>query len=314
MNISTLLGPAPLWLRKHLLVNCLLGAFPQSHDQWIEFNDHAKAFVDLRDPEVRNVFLKRSFEPDYVKLALAVLTDGGIFFDCGANFGLCSFGLIPSIDLDRVSFHLFEANRNLIRYLEKSKSLYPSATINVVEGCVSDRPGTSRLQIDSEFSGHTHVDSGGTFDQENVVLDDYIERNGIDFVTLLKMDLEGQELNALRGLTRAFQRRAIGTIYFEVRSEILQRYDLVPEQILDLLSENGFRIFYCRDRDLLERSQTSIRFERDGLNRLQLSEFGMEHEVLQTDLLAIHESQVRTQKAVQPTEDNLNRRYQRKRS
>ena len=293
MNISALLESAPVWLRRHLLIHWLLGVFPRSHDQWMEFNENAKAYVDLRDPEVRNVFLKRSFEPDFLKLASTILSGGGVFFDCGANFGLCTFGLLPSIDVGRVSFHLFEANRNLIRYLEKSKGLFPSATIKVVEGCVSDRPGTSRLQIDSQYSGHSHVDSDGAFTQQNIVLDDYIERNGIGFVTFLKMDLEGQELNAMRGLSKAFNRRAIEVIYFEVRSELLQRYGLQPEEILNVLYENGFRVFYCRDRDLVDRRLSSIRFSRNGLNLLQLSEFKSKGEQLQTDLLAIHESQIR---------------------
>jgi hypothetical protein len=37
-------------------------------------------------------------------------------------------------------------------------------------------------------------------DTANIVLDDYLERQGIERVTFLKMDLEGQELNGLRGL------------------------------------------------------------------------------------------------------------------
>jgi FkbM family methyltransferase len=230
-------------LRRHLLVNCLLGVFPKSHDRWIEFNGRAKAYVDLRDPEVRNVFLQRSLEPDFLQLASTVLSEGGVAFDCGANFGLFTFGLIPFIDLDRLSFHLFEANRNLIPYLEKSKNLFPSASIKVVEGCVRDRPGKSRLQIDSQSTGHSHVDSDGTIAQENIVLDDYLERHGLEVVTFLKMDLEGQELTALRGLSRAFERRAIQVIYFEVRTEILQRYDILPEQIFHFLYGTGFGFF-----------------------------------------------------------------------
>jgi hypothetical protein len=114
----------------------------------------------------------------------------------------------------------------LIPYLEKSKSQFPATAIEVVEGCVSDRPGTYRLQIDSQSTGHSHVDSDGTIAQENIVLDDYLERNGIEVVTFLKMDLEGQEL-------------------------ILQRYDILPEQIFHFLYGNGFRIFYRQDRDLI---------------------------------------------------------------
>jgi FkbM family methyltransferase len=225
--------------RRHLLVHCLLGVFPKSHDQWIEFNERAKAFVDLRDPEVRNVFLKRSFEPDYIALASAILSEGGVSFDCGANFGLCTFGLIPSLDLGHLSFHLFEANPKLIRYLEKSKSLFPSAAVQVVEGCISDRPGTSRFQFDSQYTRHSHVDADGASTQENIVLDDYLERHGIDKVTFLKMDLEGQELSALRGLSKAFGRGAVEVIYFEVRSELLQRYDVLPERILHFLGSDA---------------------------------------------------------------------------
>ena len=194
------------------------------------------------------------------------------------------------MDLGHFSFHLFEANPKLIRYLEKSKSLFPSTAINVVEGCISDRTGVSRFRFDAQFTGHSHVDADGTSAQENIVLDDYLEGQEIDRVTFLKMDLEGQELNGLRGLSKAFSRGVIEAIYFEVRSEILQRYDVSPEQILHFLYENGFRVFYCRDRDLIGRHFTTIRFARNGLNQLQLSEFRTVDGPLQTDLLAIHDS------------------------
>jgi hypothetical protein len=121
----------------------------------------APAYVDLRDPEVRNVFLKRNFEPDFIKLASAILSEGGVSFDFGANFGLCTFGLIPSLDLDHLWFHLSEANPKLIYYLEKSKSLSPSAAIQVVGAGTSDRPGTSHFRFDSQFTGHSHVDADG---------------------------------------------------------------------------------------------------------------------------------------------------------
>ena len=65
------------------------------------------------------------------------------------------------------------------------------------------------------------------------------------------------------------------------------------EQILHFLYGNGFRIFYCRDRDLIGRRPTSIRFSRTALNQLQLADFKSAGAVLQTDLLAIHESQIR---------------------
>jgi len=103
------------------------------------------------------------------------------------------------------------------------------------------------------------------------------------------MDLEGQELSALRGLTKALARGAVEVIYLEVSSELLRRYGIGPEQVVEFLSNNGFRVFYCRDRDLLGRQPTRVRFTRHGLNRLRLAEFEFTDDHLQTDLLAIHE-------------------------
>jgi FkbM family methyltransferase len=292
MNISAFLAPAPGWLRRHLVVKGLLALFPNSHDQWIEFNEGARAYVDLRDPEVRNVFLKRSFEPDFCKLALFILSEGGVFFDCGANFGLCTYGLIPFFPDNRVSSYLFEANPSLICYLERSGTLFPSAHLEIIEGCLSDQPGATRLAISQQFTGESHVDSSGALEQRNVVLDDYLVRAGIAGVTFLKLDLEGQELSALRGLSRALKRGAIETIYFEVRTELLQRYGLTTSEIISFLRQNSFRIFYCRNWDLVGQSPTKLRFRQAGWNQLQLLECSNDPGELRTDLLAVHESQI----------------------
>ena len=138
-----------------------MSAFKGSHDQWIEFNEDGKAYVDLRDLEARNVFLKRCFEPDFFTMALAILSDGGTFFDCGANFGLCTFGLLPVIKGDRLACHLFEANHDLIRYLKTSSAPFPTTRIEVTEGCLSDRPGVSRFHIHRDSPGKSHVTAGG---------------------------------------------------------------------------------------------------------------------------------------------------------
>jgi FkbM family methyltransferase len=290
LNIPAILEKVPRGLRRHLTVKLLLSAFQGSHDQWIEFNEHAKAYVDLRDPEVRNVFLKHCFEPDFFRTALAVLSDGDVFFDCGANFGLCTFGLIPVIKRQRLACHLFEANHNLIRYLKTSSTLFPATRIEVTEGCLSDRHGVSRFHINTDSLGKSHVAVDGASVQRNIVLDDYLDSNRIDVVNFLKMDIEGQELTALRGLSKALNRGAIEVIYFELRTELLHRYGFVAEDIVQFLNQSGFRVFYCRERDLAGRATARVTFSRPGLNRLHLAEIGIVPSDIGTDLLAVHGS------------------------
>jgi len=290
LNIPAILKRAPVGLRRHLAVKLLLSLFQGSHDQWIEFNEGAKAYVDLRDPEARNVFLKRSFEPEFFTTALAALSSGGVFFDCGANFGLCTFGLIPLINCHQLACHLFEANSSLIRYLKASTSLFPTARIRVTEGCISDRHGVSRFHIDTDSPGKSHVAFDGASVQTNIMLDDYLDVNKIGVVNFLKMDLEGQELTALRGLSKSLHRGAIEVIYFEVRTELLHRYGLVAEDIIKFLNRNDFQVFYCRKQDLIRGSTARVTFSRPGLNRLHLGELGTVPRELGTDLLAIHDS------------------------
>jgi FkbM family methyltransferase len=293
LNIPAILENVPDGLRRHLVVKFLLAASKGSHDQWIEFNEHAKAFVDLRDPEARNVFLKRSFESDFFRIALAVLSDGGVFFDCGANFGLCTFGLIPLIKHDRLACHLFEANHGLIRYLEMSSTLFPATRIDVIEGCLSDKRGASHFHIHTLDAGKSHVAGDGALVQRNIILDDYLNSNRINIVHFLKIDIEGQELTALRGLSKALNCGAIEVIYFEVRTEQLQRYGLVADDIVQFLKQSGFRVFYCRECDLVGRSTGGITFSRSGLNRLHLAEIGIVPREIGTDLLAVHASMLR---------------------
>jgi FkbM family methyltransferase len=297
VNISAILEPVPVWLRRHSLVKYLLRIFPDSHDQWIEFNNDARAYVDLRDPEVRNVFLKRSFESDFFRIARAVLSDGGVYFDCGANFGLCTFGLLPSMKSATLSCHLFEANPALVSYLESSSALFPSVQIKIVQGCLSDHAGASRFQISEQFTGHSHVDSNGSSLVGNIVLDAYVEENRIEKVNFLKIDVEGQELYALKGLAAAFRRRAVEVIYLELATDVLDRYDLLPARIVRFLENNGFRVFYCRDKDLSEGQSATVRFTRNSLNQLPLIEFKPLTGSLRTDVLAIHEVLIEGKKA-----------------
>ena len=273
-----------------MFVRCLLKAFPGSHDQWIEFNGDARAYVDLRDPEARNVFLKRSFEPDFFRIARAVLFGGGVYFDCGANFGLCTFGLLPSMSSQTVSCHLFEANPALVPYLQTSSTVFPCVRIKIVEGCLSDHKGTSRFQISEQLTGHSHVHPEGSSETRNIILDGYLEENRIKKINLLKLDIEGQELIALRGLSAALKLQMIEVIYLEVATDVLDRYRLVPGDVIGFLESNGFRLFYCRDKDVPERCSPAVRFKRSNLNQLRLLEFKLPAENLRTDLLAVHKA------------------------
>ena len=55
-----------------------------------------------RWPSVRSLS-RAHFEPEFFRVASPFLADGGVFFDVGANVGLCSFGMIAALGETRAA-------------------------------------------------------------------------------------------------------------------------------------------------------------------------------------------------------------------
>ena len=143
-------------------------------------------------------FLNVLFDPDYFSIAKSLIPPTGVFFDLGANHGLCTFGLLP--DLSAAQFHLFEANESLVRTIEKSTALYKDSIFFVNHACISDEDGHSKFHLENAQSGQSHV---ATQEEEgvaikNLVLDSYCKANKIGRIDFAKIDLEGHELSALK--------------------------------------------------------------------------------------------------------------------
>ena len=104
-------------------------------------------------------------------------------------------------------------------------------------------------------------------------------------VRLLKLDIEGQELAALRGAKEALDAGLIDFVYCEIRSELLARYRWTPIEVVEFFSTHGFKPFFCRSRDLV--APVNVRLDNDL--SLPLEPIG--NRIPEgTDILAIHES------------------------
>jgi FkbM family methyltransferase len=286
IDIPKLMRLFPRFLRRHSLIKAILRLSPDSASQRISFNNHAYAWVDLGDPEARNVFLTRSFEPDFFSIIAPWIRDRGVFFDCGANFGLCTFGLAAGIAQSNVEYHLFEANPRLIPYLQRSIASH-AGRFYLNHGCLADKRGISHLNFSLESSGQSHISSSGT-EINNIVLDDYITSNSIKRISVIKIDIEGAEPLAMRGLQRTLARGAIDVIYIEVLAENLHRMGFTPGDVVQQLRQAGFKLFYCRYGDYKRIAQACWKkVTISGKDLLLAPMYGQEQE-FSTDLLAVY--------------------------
>jgi FkbM family methyltransferase len=123
-----------------------------------------------------------------------------LFLDVGANLGYYSIlvakrGLarrVVAFEPDMRNRYQFEANIFMNRLTDK---------IEVIPKAVTSFTGKTRFQLwGASSTGQSKVSVTGDVDVETTCLDDFVEdRNARIFV---KMDIEGHELEALRGMTR----------------------------------------------------------------------------------------------------------------
>jgi FkbM family methyltransferase len=275
----------PKFLRRQKLLVALTKLGLASPVQRARFNDEAFAYLDLRDAESRATFLSQSFWPEFHPMVKAFLKEGDHIFDVGANFGLVSFGVASTVK--NISFHLFEANSEIIPLLKRSASLYPNNNFLINHCCVSDEVGVSKLTLPDSSWGHGYIGSEG-FEVNNLLLDQYIDRHKIKRIAFMKMDIEGFEPKALKGAEQSLSAGIVKAAFIEV---CLDTLGTSGNELLAQLQAYGFDIYFCSMFDSpdpynliwrrVDVNGTSLRFAKA---------FPLPATYLSGDVMAVHRS------------------------
>lgn len=293
LDIAAIISALPPFFRRHKLIQLLLLISPESCIQLIQFNNSARLFADLREPWPRQILITGSCEPEFSSIASKFLAKGGIFFDVGANTGSLSFGLMAYLDSKNVEYHLFEANPKLCQLLDHSKKLNSDQRIWINNFCVTEKPGFSKLNIHKNNSAISFVSEQGQQEITNLVLDDYIAEKSIEKIEFLKIDIEGHEPLAIKGLMRSMTKGVLDAIYVEISSTNLYRAGFSAKNVFDLLKEGGFNLFYVKQADFESGLANKSKIVTLNVHGSPLTVASVEVETFpyeyQTDILAVHQ-------------------------
>jgi FkbM family methyltransferase len=132
-------------------------------------------------------------------------------------------------------------------------------------GCVNVRPHRTALaDRETDRVLHVTVDTGYASLGEPVrraavrscvpvpgtTLDLFCSREGIEFIDLLKMDIEGSEIPALRGAERLLRERRIGAMVVEYNKEAQRGNGFDPSQLVDAVRDAGYSVASITPRGL----------------------------------------------------------------
>lgn len=188
-------------------------------------------------------------EEQFVNGLFAVLQGPVTMFDVGGNIGGYTEILTAQCRNRRLTYaiHVFEPTRSCFSTLLKRFSGDTGVRLNNVG--VSDAAGETEIFYDEEQSGFASLyqrdlsSVNVTMAQKErislVRLDQYIEQHAIPHIDLLKIDIEGHEIAAFRGLGAYLRRDFIGAIQFEYGGANLDSGTTL-RQIYSMLEGAGF--------------------------------------------------------------------------
>jgi FkbM family methyltransferase len=167
---------------------------------------------------------------------------GTVAFDVGVNYGYSSAWI--SRWADRV--YTFEPNPNNAAMIREQLRIRQIHNVEHIPTAISDHQGEGVLHLKSVDGHHSLGDIGasstvGTMRVPVTTLDRFAETRGINRVSLLKIDVEGFEPEALRGARGLLSARAIDLILFEYSPRFYRQRGIDPRAPMAVLEEYGYQ-------------------------------------------------------------------------
>lgn len=188
---------------------------------------------------------------DEIAQKIRTLRPNDVFIDVGANTGV--FSLLASSTMGRGTVFAFEPNPRLFRDLCFNVEVNGSAGIIPFNIALSDRTGTFGLVHNAGHTGgaalrvlqNEQPDAGTT--DESIVLAVAPKEIGAMLQAAesrrvcMKIDVEGHELNVLRGLKGAGLLARAAWVIVEIDPNFLRRFGASPDAIYDLMRSENLR-------------------------------------------------------------------------
>jgi FkbM family methyltransferase len=203
------------------------------------------------------------------RLITSHLGEGSIVIDAGANIGIYSQFFSKCVGPGGV-VHAFEPEPGNFARLRAALADFPNVRLNQL--AVSDKTGESVLYLSDDLNvDHraypTEGEARRTLSIRTTTLDDYF-RPG-ERVDLIKMDIQGYELHALRGARRVLLDNPNVKLLLEFWPYGLRQAGASAEALLSFLGRADFTTFLLQANQLV-RCDHPLRNLADPLGYLNL--------------------------------------------
>lgn len=191
------------------------------------------------------------YERKSMALCMEVLKPGMTFVDIGAHVGLYSLQAARRVGPTGRVFS-FEPDAGNFSYLERNMKGNGYTNVTLLQQAVTDTTGPITL-YQSRFNTGDHrtyfVSRGRRAVQiPGTTLDDFFADKP-QTVDVIKIDIEGAEEAALRGMTETLERNPNVVLLIECCPDFLRKAGTDPTALLRSLAEKGFHLSLIDDTE-----------------------------------------------------------------
>ena len=208
-------------------------------------------------------------ETDYVKNEIK---EGDVVVDIGANIGYYTL-LFSKLVGKKGKVFAFEPEPVNFQLLKKNVEINGCQNIILENKIVSNKNGKAKLYISEQGPGKhkiypTQNDEENLIFVDSVKLDDYFkDLDIIKNISFIKIDVEGSELGVIKGMELLLKVIKKLKIQLEFSSFLIQQYGAKQEELLKLLEDYGFKIYFVNNENQRIEKVENTKFLKQQLEK-----------------------------------------------
>lgn len=196
---------------------------------------------------------------EYTKIFIELINSCEVFLDIGSQLGY--YSIIAKKINDKVEVHAFEPSPGPLYYLKKN--IEQNGLVNKIkmhELALSDSTGLVHFyeNYHSKYpyvkfplkggnnTSHPYISSYNEYKVKSITLDDFVLKNNIKKISLIKIDTEGTEYSILEN-----GKNSIETFRPIVICEMLIEHIEQSQRILDLFNNYDYLFYYNSGDELI---------------------------------------------------------------
>lgn len=207
----------------------------------IPYNDRIKSKIILPTGDTgltKDLILRGIREPTEVKLFIEEVKSDMNIVDVGANLG---YYVLLEGELTKGKIYGIEPNPKSIEYLKKSIKLNGYKNITLFNQGVNDSKKILPFYISKKWNWSRFDNPGEDIvETKNILTDSLDNMFGDKKIDLIRMDVEGYELNILRGIKNIMKHNPHLILFLEFHGDRFNT--LEKREFIRWINENNFKI------------------------------------------------------------------------